>query len=703
MNLQERNVKIAYRSALLLTICVLAGLLFWDISAKAETMRIGTIAGLETTLNFRSEPDTTKNNIVASLKNGDKGTILDEKTVNGLKWYQMNVNGTIGWAWSKYVRVTTVDISSDADFETYLTSQGFPESYKTQLRILHTQYPNWVFEAQHTNLDWNEVITAESALGKNLVHTSSISSWKSTQTGAYDWTTGEWTVFDSGGWVMASKEMIQHCMDPRNFLNSTDVFQFIKQSYDASSMSSAQLTQKKAELTRMVSGTYLAGTCDGRSYVDVIMDVAAQTGVCPLTLSSMMIQEQGVNGTGSSISGTVSGYVGYYNYFNIGAYKTSTMTAVERGLWYASGAGAGATSYGRPWNTRTRAIAGGALYYGNNYVNVGQDTMYLKKFNVQGSNIYNHQYMTNVQGAASEGKHIAAGYDDAARQAALVFKIPVYKNMPEIACAKPTGNDNPNYMLRSLTISGHSLTPTFSIYETAYSLIVENSVSSVEIKAEAIASTTGITGIGTKSLNEGTNSFEIKTVAQNGSTRTYTITVVRQGASKPVEPSEPIEPTEPDNGGDSSGSGSTGTAPTKPESSTYDVNDNNTITGIADFPISASDFGKKFSSTNGSVKITTANGTVKTSGNVGTGDQVRVYDASGVLKYTYNVIIYGDTNGDGKVNGLDLLVIQKNNIKVSILSGSYSTAADVNRDGKVNGLDLLFVQKHNIKVQTIKQ
>lgn len=690
MNLQERNVKTTYRNILLVIICVLAGLLFWDIIAQAETIKIGTVHGIESgsSLNFRKEP--VNGTVIASLKNGDKGTIVAEKTVSGYKWYQMNVNGTVGWAREDFINVTIVDISSDGDFEAYLTAQGFPESYKAQLRVLHAEYPNWVFEAQHTNLDWNEAITEESALGKNLVHTSSISSWKSTQTGAYDWTTGEWTVFDSGGWVMASKEMIQHCMDPRNFLNSTDVFQFIKQSYNVSAMSSAQLTQKKAELTRMVSGTYLAGTCDGRSYVDVIMDVAAQTGVCPLTLASMMIQEQGKYGTGSSISGTVSGYEGYYNYFNIGAYKTNTMTAVQRGLWYAKGSGEGATTYGRPWNTRTKAITGGALYYGKNYVNVGQDTMYLKKFNVQGSNIYNHQYMTNVQGAASEGKHIAAGYDASARQAALVFKIPVYKNMPATTCVKPTGNDNPNYMLKSLTVSGHRLTPTFSVYETAYSLIVDNSVSSVKISATAIASTTSISGTGTKSLNVGTNTFTVKTTAQNGATRTYTITIVRQEAPKPVEPSNP------DNGG-------AGSVPSKPESSKYNVNSNNTVTGITDFPISASEFGKKFSLSNGSVKITTANGTVKTSGYVGTGDQVRVYDNNGKLQYTYNVIIYGDTNGDGKVNGLDLLVIQKNNIKVSTLTGSYSTAADVNRDGKVNGLDLLFVQKHNIKVQTIKQ
>ena len=75
------------------------------------------------------------------------------------------------------------------------------------------------------------------------------------------------------------------------------------------------------------------------------------------------------------------------------------MDAVTRGLWYASQAG----SYGRPWNTVEKAIMGGADYYGTNFVKAGQDTFYLKKFNVQGSNLYKHQYMTNIQAAASGG------------------------------------------------------------------------------------------------------------------------------------------------------------------------------------------------------------------------------------------------------------------------------------------------------------
>lgn len=698
MKIREKNRKRAYCGILATVMFLTACLTLWSISVNAQTIRMGTVYDIDSTsyLTLRKEPVTGAK--LAELHNGDKGTILDEKTVSGTIWYQMNVNGITGWASSRYIQVTTIDISSDGDFETYLTAQDFPESYKQQLRILHAQYPNWVFEAQHTNLTWNEVIEAESALGKNLVHYMSDTSWKSTQSGAYNWETGEWKWYDSGGWVMASEKMIKYCMDPRNFLDSTNIFQFIKQSYNVDSLNSTQLAQKKSDLTNMVSGTYLAGTCEGRSYVDVIMDAAAASGVCPFTLASMMIQEQSRDGSGGGISGNVAGYENYYNYFSIGAFAQNGMSAVQRGLWYAKGFDTGETTYGRPWNTRVKSIMGGSQYYGEQYVNVGQDTLYLKKFNVQGSNIYGHQYMTNVQGAISEGRHVAGAYDGNARNAALVFKIPVYNNMPETACTKPTGNDDPNYMLQSLEVSGYSLTPTFSVYETSYSLIVPNSVSSVTISAAPVASTTSVAGTGTVNLNVGTNTFAITTTAQDKSQRTYTISIVRQA----IESSGGAGGSgNSGSSGGSSGSGSTVSVPSF-GSSSYSVNSNNTITGITGFPISASSFQQKFSVTNGSVKITTSNGSTKT-GNVGTGDQVRVYDTNGAWKYTYNVIIYGDANGDGRINAQDLLVIQKNNIRVKTLSGVYSTAADVNRDGRVNAQDLLLVQKYNIRVGTIRQ
>jgi len=268
---------------------------------------------------------------------------------------------------------------------------------------------------------------------------------------------------------------------------------------------------------------------DGQTYSDIIMKAAAQSGVNPYVICAMILQEQG-KGTSGSISGKTSGYEGYYNFFNIGAYQAGSMSAVTRGLWYASQKG----NYGRPWNTIEKSIVGGSQYYGETYVSQGQDTFYLKKFNVQGSNLYKHQYMTNVEGAAGEGAKLARAYTDDMKNQTLVFKIPVYNNMPETACAKPNGTGSPNNKLSGLTVTGYALTPTFSMDTESYDIIVNPSVDRIAVNASVIDSKASVAGTGTISLQSGNNTINIEVTAENGHVRTYKLNVVRQSNAPAV-------------------------------------------------------------------------------------------------------------------------------------------------------------------------
>lgn len=582
------------------------------VQALAYTERSASING--TNVNVRSGPGTT-NSVVTRLTQGAAVTVIGEASASdGALWYQVRFTGsggaeTTGYVSSAYIKFP-VSYTSDADFEAYLTAQGFPESYKDGLRALHAQYPNWVFTAQHTGLDWNEVIANESVVGTNLVSSGSISSWKSTADGAYDWTTSTWPGFDGSSWVAASQEIISYYMDPRNFLDENYIFQFLLQSYDGSvhtmegletmlkgtfmengsvaggtydssgsssggtssgvsdsggpgigigpggsdggvSFESPSVALSRNEAAVVASsygpGMDLTGGGDGTettvtgdssqsgsvqapssgtlTYAQIIMNAAQQSGVNPYVLAAMIIQENGKDGS-PSISGTRSPYEGYYNFYNIGAYATDSMDAVTRGLWYASQSG----SYGRPWNTVEKAIMGGAEYYGTNFVKAGQDTFYLKKFNVQGSNLYKHQYMTNVQAAASEGYQMSAAYSDEMKQTALEFKIPVYTNMPATACTKPAVDGSPNNKLGGLAVDGFALTPTFNMNTTSYDLIVDESVTSVTVQASALDSTASVSGTGTISLQSGTNEIRVNVTAQNGAVREYIIHVVRQAA-----------------------------------------------------------------------------------------------------------------------------------------------------------------------------
>lgn len=158
--------------------------------------------------------------------------------------------------------------------------------------------------------------------------------------------------------------------------------------------------------------------------------------VSPFHLASRVYQEQGA-GTSPLISGTYSGYEGYYNYFNVRASGTTDKEVIENGLAYAKE---------KRWTDAYYSILGGAQVISANYILKGQDTLYLQKFNVNPNGsygLYTHQYMQNISAPTSEAKSIKTLYANAGSlDNTFVFKIPVYANMPAIACAAPTSSMN---------------------------------------------------------------------------------------------------------------------------------------------------------------------------------------------------------------------------------------------------------------------
>lgn len=92
----------------------------------------------------------------------------------------------------------------------------------------------------------------------------------------------------------------------------------------------------------------------------------------------------------------------------------------------------GVPSYDRPWTTPQKAIIGGAKFIAQSYVQKGQYTPYLKKFNVNPENTpYTHQYMANLQAPYSEAYTSYTSYrDNDLLKLDLHFVIPVYSNMP---------------------------------------------------------------------------------------------------------------------------------------------------------------------------------------------------------------------------------------------------------------------------------
>lgn len=384
-----------------------------------------------------------------SLKKGAEVNIAKEKTVGSTKWYQVYFTyggkELHGYIKSKYVALAKKKIVkkepvlalSKKKFEKMLTAEGFPDSYKQSLRALHEAYPYWQFKAFKTGLDWNSAWKEESKLGVNLISNAKSDAWKSMEEGAYDKETGKWKVFDGSTWVAASQKAIAYYMDPRNFLNERNIFQFESLEYQSQ-------YQTKDGINSIIQNTpfyqksfsykdLTTGEKKSIKYVTAFVHAAKNSGVSPYHLASRVKQEVVTGPTTASIavSGTNSKYPGIYNFYNIGAVSGSNP-AVNGLKWASQG-----TTYLRPWTDPYRSILGGAQYIGTSYISKGQNTGYLQKFNVTSYKRYEHQYMTNVEAAYSEAIKTRQAYAGSMDKTPIVFSIPVYENMPAAKCAPP--------------------------------------------------------------------------------------------------------------------------------------------------------------------------------------------------------------------------------------------------------------------------
>ncbi len=679
MNKLRKYISIFLSVILLITGMGINGAFFNTYAAEEKVLYTATV-NVDDALNVRAGPGMTYK-VLGTLKPGATVNIYSEKIYSEKTddwWYKIGYGTGYGYVSADYLKniKPVLEYDYDADFETNLTKQGFPESYKVKLRELHANHPNWVFTADHLSMTWADAVKNESTVGKSLIQNvnSTPDSYKSMMKDAYNWDKGYYIAYDSGNWVTCEPDLVAYYMEPRNFLNENYIYMFLDQSYNPS-------LQNKEGLQKILNGTFMEGEFPEDTYetwADVIMEAAKQSGVSPYVLAASIIIEQGTQGTGGSIKGTIKGFEGIYNFFNVRAYASGGYDAVTYGLMYAAGEG----SLGRPWNTRAKSIIGGAAHYANGYVKRGQDTLYYKKFNVITPTYYINQYMTNVQGAYLETGKLKNAYSTVSSDAALTFAIPVFKSMPEVNSTKlPTEKGANNYYLLSLKVDGKSVN-NFDKYVNSYEMIVPNSTKEITVAA-TVQSTATVSGAGKISLKEGKNTITLTVTAASKKTAKYTISVFREEGS-----------------GDSGG-GDTGpiipdpTVTGKYTISTY-------VSGIK-VGTTVSDFIKNFGVKDGTAKVFGTNGKEKTSGVIATGDQIAIYDNKGVQRLKYSIIIFGDTNGDGKISIVDLARVQKHLLEVTTLKGNQSTAADANRDGKLSILDLARVQKHLLELTEIKQ
>lgn len=234
---------------------------------------------------------------------------------------------------------------------------AFPASYRPYIQALIAAHPNWTFVPMNTNLSWNTVIQQEMVPARNLVPLDSMESWKMSN-----------QILSAPYWVQASEAIVRYYMDPRNFLNEDSVFQFEMLSFNSA-------CHTEAGVKAILKNTFMENRTleNGLSYSQNFMQIGKTLNVSPYHLASRVRQEQGVDGSSPLISGTYPGYEGYYNFYNIQASGTTYEEIIRNGLQEAKNAG---------WTTRYAALYGGSQKVCNNYIKVGQNTLYLSLIHI---------------------------------------------------------------------------------------------------------------------------------------------------------------------------------------------------------------------------------------------------------------------------------------------------------------------------------
>lgn len=443
-------------------------------------------------------------------------------------WYQISSGGYTGYVCGTYVyQKTIVNMNEDniENYKSYLRSIGFSdETYLNYLVNLHAEHPTWQFRAIRTRTNWDYVISNENVQGRNLVYYTYGEGYRSKDNYSYNYETDTYSRHPTEtNWWYASISAIKYYMDPRNFLNTNDIFMFESLYY--------QPVYQTSDLVRtMLDGTFLSniyasvyGKENRYTYATDFIEASSTYNVSPVHLASRILQEG--NGT-TSISYNNNTYT-VYNFFNINA---TGENPGYQGLVWASGLSDNGTTYGRPWDTPKKSILGGAQFLAYDYISVGQNNLYLQKFAVYSSSasvsLYSHQYMQNLTAPLTEGRKSYNSYYTLDKMdSSFVFIIPVYDNMP-ISTSIPVA-DNPNSYLKSITIDNIEIS-NFTYNNTSYSITVPSLTTSVSLGASSINGNASINGTGMVNLISSLTIVPIKVTAQNGNVTTYNITINRE-------------------------------------------------------------------------------------------------------------------------------------------------------------------------------
>ena len=646
----------------------------------------GTISCFEDTGNLTLRETVGGNSTGKTVSCGDVIKINSVSEGNSSCGYYYNITdskGNSGYVCGYFVNTTKLSDKAleyynngDESLESYyeeLRDIGFPESYLPYLAEIHARHPNYIFNIENINISFDDVVNNESAYGRNLLQGSAFSTnYFSMDINTYNILSNVFSDYPTeDGWYNASSEAIAFYLDPRNYLNEKYIFAFEALQYNEE--------HDVETISKILRGQTFWPTVYTGYEGTVSNDIVTATnliGISSVHIASRIKQEISGIGIGDPRLGGLFNYNGteyskYYNFFNIGVYGTDKIT---RGMVYAMN---------NDWSTPYKGIYGGASYIYNDYVYVNQDTMYYEKFDVSTTNgHYTHQYMQNLAAPIQETNTTYNSYTELGDylDKVITFTIPVYQDMSNYVVNSPRVG-NPNNFLNDITIDGETISG-FSYDNYSYDVSVPYEKESIVIEASKISSTASVSGDGIILNDSDTKKIEIIVTAESGRSRTYTINITRLEKSKNEEVTVPDLSTIMNNSGVKYN-----------DEYIFGINENTSIKGLIN----------NIKEINSFVNVTVkdSNDNNKEDEIFKTGDIVTISNGNETKKYT--VLIYGDINGDGKIDKDDCLAILRQINGYTKLENVYKLAADAHRDEKIDKDDCLAILRHLNKYTNLNE
>lgn len=702
------------------------------MARTADTKLVGTPTN--NFLRVRNKPTTIDSLTIHTLMVTDRVDVLAEVPSEGDTafpvWYKISfvkagaTEPTEGYVAKDFLDVREVSIDddtmSDAEFEAYLTAQGFPESYKPSLRALHKRYPKWVFKSFFPQrqgggtVTWQEALNQQSRVGVNMVPRTDANRFKSYDPKTYNYRTDTWYHLDAG-WTGASEEAVAYYLDPRNFLDERSIFMYENLAYDAEFHDLAGVRTALAGSFMSTTAKYESidenGAAVSLDFAEMFMRAASYSSASPIFLAQRSLYEVGMYGSGS-VSGTYKSvkyptldFTGIRNYYNIGAYN-DPVDPIGNALYYAL-TGTNRT-FLLPWNSHYAAIVGGARWIADGYIRANQHTSYLQKFDLDFDARFGafwHQYMGNLrapQGEAIRVYNTYAGRNELDRP--FVFSIPVIANLPAAFAPAPWDDRSRNNYLQSISVDGGTLSPAFNPEVYTYTVQFADDITSTTIGAAAYHSTAVVSRTGRYDVPPGDTTISINVQSQRGDNRVYQITLKKSPTANPTPiptgtptptPTPTVTPITLTPTTVTPTTAAPTAAPTQPplvvSSSALQIKDDRLfgfdVRGGANM---AEKVGGMLSVTPGyRMEIKNKAGSVITSGLIGTGSKISFYaPAKETPVRTLTVLIYGDADGDGRLNSIDMNLMFEHRMGRYTTTEPFLTAMDANRDGRINSIDM---------------